>query len=112
MKGSSPSLRHSVYSYRFAANVVESFVDKYGRATIFVGRKLCMEPRAFKMGLIKMFMNHNMHFQIFREVIKRVEKYNMYSDFSHLSRSDFILYLTSVKVWVEDDYMDGLFCAK
>lgn len=107
-----PSSLHPSYSYEYSANVVDSFLDSYARVLIFVAKKLKMDPRELRKRLIKIFQSNQPRWYITRETLKRIEKYDMYHDMAKLSREDFIKYYTCVKSLVEDDWMDGLICAK
>lgn len=93
----------SSYPYQYSADVIEGFVIKYARVVLFVARKLNMAPGELKFRMIKMFQHHNKRWQIFREYLKYIEKWNMYAELRGYSRSEFIKWSTSVKTLCEDD---------
>lgn len=107
MYHSSPhtTLRHSVYEFRYSARIVEEFVEKYSRATIFVAKILGVDCRALKYGLINTFQRNNALWNILRDSIKRIDQHNMYADIGRLDDKNRKKYLTYVKFMVTDDWL-------
>lgn len=101
------TLKQAVYAFRYSADVVESFIEKYSRATIFISKKLGITPKEFKYSLINLFMKRNAKWNMTREVIKRVHNQNLYPVLSPLSRDEFLKYLTVVRVIIDDEFMEG-----
>lgn len=98
------------YSYGYSANVVDSFMDSYGRVCIFVAKKLYMEPKDFRVSMITAFMDHNTAWQRAREVLKYIHNLDLYDTLSGLTRAECLKYLTVVKVMADDSFAeDGIF---
>lgn len=94
------------YPYFYSASIVDSFIDSYSRATYFLAKKLGYDPKDFRMTLIKLFMSGSPRWNITREVIKKVENWNMYNELMTYDRSGVLKYLTSVRTMVEDELID------
>ena len=103
---STTSLRESVYSFRCAQQAVNGFAHKYARVINFVAKKLFIEPKSFLDLLIKVFMRDNASWNILRETLKRIDKYNMYGELQPYFGENMIKYLTSVKCDVIDDWLE------
>lgn len=99
------TLRHNVYDFRYAARIVEAFVEKYARATIFVAAILNVDPKILKYALINTFQRNNSLWNILRESIKRIETHNMYPEIRQLDDDERRAYLTYVKFIVTDDWL-------
>jgi hypothetical protein len=95
------------YPYLYAESVVDSFIDSWGRVTIFVAKKSGMTPSAFRNLLVKTFMYRNGRWNVTRDLLKYIDRHNLYNEMAFYDRSDFQKYLTCVKSLVEDDLIDS-----
>ena len=91
------------YPYLYSERVVEAFVEKYARATIFFAKKLGMSPKHLKMLLTKQFRTANARWNVTRDVIKWIHTSNAYNYLKGLDQGGFIFYLTAVKYMAEDE---------
>ena len=95
------------YSYRYADEVVNSFIDKRGRTTYFLAKMLGIEPKEFVYGLKKLFMWQNGRWNAVRDTIKYVDNHNLYEMIAKLDYENRLIYLTKVKNFVEDFIISG-----
>ncbi len=107
-----PHLDPVRYPYLFAYGVVDRFVEKYARATIFIAKKMELPPKELKMRLIVAFMERNIQWQRARELIKRVENESMYEYLDPLTPAEARKYLTYVGQIVTDDQVIAKFVKK
>lgn len=95
------------YPYLYAESVVDAFIEKYARVTIFVAKKSGYTVREFRYRLIKLFMDNNVRWNTLREVLKYVDKHQLYDEIAFLSKRDFQKYLTAIKALSHDSFMDN-----
>lgn len=94
------------YPFHYSARIVEKFVEKYARATIFCAKKLGISPREFKWSLIVLFAKSNNRWNSVRDAIKYVEKNNMYNYLSKYDADMLAKYLTFVRYICEDSLLE------
>lgn len=92
----------STYPLEYSQRIVEQFVEKYSRATTFLARKLGISPREFKYSLINLFRFQNNRWNSVRDVIKYVDRHDLYDYLSKYSYEQTVNYLTYIKYIVED----------
>lgn len=107
MQETHSSAKRAIYSFRFAESVVDSFIEKYARATIFVCKKCNIKGNAFRYGLIKAFMYNQTRWKVLREMIKYVEKHDLVREWANLPVDQFPYYLTFVRTTCEDYLIDN-----
>jgi hypothetical protein len=101
----------TTYSYGYSAKIIEEFVEKYARATIFVARKLGFTPREFKHSLIVLFQFRNGKWNSVRDTLKYIDKHRLYGEIQGYEYTIFLKYLTSVRSLVEDILLERGFSA-
>ena len=99
-----PSIHH--YPYHYAAGIIDRFIDKHSRVMVFFARKLHYWPEDWREAMISMFMHNNRQWNIIREVMKDVEKWDMYSELQDLDLAEFKFYLSSVKIDATNKLLD------
>lgn len=104
---SEKSVRRRVYSFRNALDAVRPFTISYARATNFIAKKLGFDPKDFVDSLIRLYIYQNPRWNVVRDTIKKVERWNMYEELAQYGRDDLLKYLTCVKTLVEDEYIDA-----
>jgi len=92
----------SSYAYQYSASVVDSFIEKYARATRFFGKIYGLDGRETRKALIKCFQFKNNRWNIVREQIKWVEKTDAYAFLASIGNAGAREYLTAVKYQAED----------
>ena len=95
------------YPYLTAARAIDGFVDCYSRATCFLAKKLQLSPMDLRKILIKQFMYMNARWNVTRDIIKWIDREDMFDELARLEYKLFVKYLTSVKTLVEDDILFG-----
>ena len=95
------------YPYFYSESVVNKFIDKHSRVTVFIAKKLHKDPRDFRYTLIKLFMDRNGAWNSTRDTIKYIEKHDLYAMIDSLSYENVKKYLTGVKYLVQDSLIDS-----
>lgn len=90
------------YPYHYSASIIDAFLDHYSRATIFVAKKLHMDPREYRTHLIMLFMKQNTKWNVVRDLLKFVQNVRMWEHPRGWTDEHVIKYLTSVKYDCED----------
>lgn len=101
-----PISRESVYSYRSADHAVRDFMIKRARVILFICKTTSIDVKSFRISSIKLFMYRNRSWNVFREVIKRLDTAEEMDYFVHLEWADRPKYLTFVKHMAEDWLID------
>lgn len=97
----------SLYSYRFARDVVERFMESYSRGCNFVVRLLGIDLVELQTYLIKCVRSPNQtNWEAMKRIIKMHEREDM-QDYRRWSFEEGKKYLTYVKYAVQDDILDG-----
>lgn len=101
-----PHTRSTVYAFRYSEGVIDAFMEKYSRVCNFVCKKVGLTAQDFKMRLVSSFMYHNAKWNVARETLKYIDKWNLYNEAAFLERPDFLKYLTAVQSLCEDLLID------
>lgn len=94
------------YPYDYSYRVVQAFLDSYGRAAIFIGKKLGMSPAEMRDSLVICFAHRPARWNALRDTIKVVEKQDLYAAMRRMTKAECIDYLTAVRSLVDDDMLD------
>lgn len=97
------------YPLEYSRDIVESFVQKYARATIYIAKRCGMSPRDFKWSLIKLFRFNNGRWNSVRDTVKYVQRWQLWEEAGRYDFTAFQKYLTCVKTLAEDNLMDNGF---
>lgn len=94
------------YSYYFAQNVVEQFLEKYTRGWYFCAKMLGVTPAELEKHAIAILRSgSSVRWETFKKSVKAME-WERFSDYRHLSMAERKKHVTFVKYFSQDDVLD------